>query len=78
MDAGTYLKSLRKKHRMSLDEVVELSGNQIDKTTLSRVERNERGVSLKNAYLLSKIYKVDFKTLSEKILRLQGVKSVKR
>ena len=77
MDSGTYLRKLRLKHKLSLDDVVELSCNQIDKTTLSRVERNERGVSLRNAFFLSKIYSEDFKIFAGTILKLQGIKSVK-
>ncbi|MFH1537725.1 MAG: helix-turn-helix transcriptional regulator [bacterium] len=78
MDTGKYLRKMRKQRGLSLGEVVEKSKNQIDKTTLSRIERNERGVSLTAAYLLSKIYGEDFEDFSRKILQLRGVKLPRR
>ena len=73
MDTGKFLRKLRSDKGLSLDEVVERAKNQIDKTTLSRIERNERGVSLTAAFLLSKIYDEDFEAFSRKILQLKGV-----
>ncbi|MEW5947592.1 MAG: helix-turn-helix transcriptional regulator [bacterium] len=78
MDAGSILRKLRLKNGLTLQEVVDMARGQIDKTTLSRVERNERGVSLKTAFLLSQVYGEDFETLARRILQLQGVKSAKK
>lgn len=68
------MRKMRIQRGLSLGDVVEKSKNQIDKTTLSRVERNERGVSLTAAYLLSKIYGEDFETFARKILLLRDVR----
>lgn len=72
--AGTYLRKLRLKHGMSLDDIVERSRGQIDKTTLSRTENNQRRVSLKMAFLLSEIYGEPFEPFARKIMKLQGLK----
>lgn len=78
MDTGTYLRKLRVQKGLSLGDVVEKSLDQVDKTTLSRVERNERGVSLATAYLLAKIYGEDFETFAKKLLSLKGIKPPKK
>ncbi len=68
MDFGTYLRKEREKAGLSLRQVVLMTNNETDKTTLSRIEMNERGISLKLAYLLSKVYGVDFETLTKKAI----------
>lgn len=68
MDLGKYLKGLRLKKGYTIRQVVLMTGNEVDKTTISRLERNERTLMLKAAYLLSKIYSVDFEVLTVKAL----------
>lgn len=59
---------MRKQHGFSMKEVVYKSNGYLDKTSLSRIERNERGISLKVAYALSKIYNISMEQLVEIIL----------
>ncbi len=68
MDFGTYLRKQRETAGLSLRHVVLMTNNETDKTTLSRVEQNERTISLKLAYLLAQVYGVDFETLAKKAI----------
>ena len=64
MTVGTYLKNLRQQKGYTLQEVVEMTGGKIDKTTISRVENDERKPSLLVAYVFSELYAVDMKDLA--------------
>jgi len=77
-DIGSYLKSIRVKQGLVVQDVIEQSCGIIDKSMLSRVESNERKLSLQYAYLLSEIYGIDFTELCMKEMRRQGVKIKKR
>jgi transcriptional regulator with XRE-family HTH domain len=71
---GTYLRSVREKLGLVVEDVVAQSNGQLSKSMMSRVETNERKLSLKYAYLLSEIYGIDLKELCVKDMRNQGVK----
>ncbi len=62
---GKKLREIRLQKGLSIQDVVGLSGGMLDKTMLSRLERNERGISLRGAYCLSKIYGIEMETLAE-------------
>ena len=49
MSVGTELRKLRLQQGRSIREVAKASGDMLDKTTISRIERDERGLSLKAA-----------------------------
>lgn len=68
MTAGAFLKKMRKQHGYSIMAVVQKSNGMLDKTSLSRIERDERGVNLKVAYALSRIYNIPMENLSERII----------
>jgi len=51
---------------MTINEAAAMTGGKVDKTSLSRIERGERGISLKVAYCLSKLYGVDMEKIAEK------------
>lgn len=58
MSIGTYLRRLRKQKGYSIRQVVIKSDGMLDKTTVSRIERGERGVSVRALYAFSRIYDV--------------------
>jgi transcriptional regulator with XRE-family HTH domain len=82
MDFGAYLRKLREKADYTIRDVVEMCGNGLDKTTISRIERNERRMSLAAAFYFSELYDVDIKTLAKKALgesaKVKKMKPVKR
>ncbi|MFA6449651.1 MAG: helix-turn-helix transcriptional regulator [bacterium] len=82
MAIGSYLKGLRKKAGLTIRDVVEMSGDEIDKTTISRIERDERGLSLKAAFFFSEIYEVSIEELAKKMLgakaRVRKLKAPKK
>ncbi len=82
MKIGSYLKGLREKAGLTIRDVVAMTGEEIDKTTVSRIERDERGLSLKAAYYLSEIYGVDIQEIATKMLgskaRIKKIKIVKK
>jgi len=82
MAIGAYLKGLRKKAGLTIRDVVEMTGDEIDKTTISRIERDERGLSLKAAFYFSEIYGTDLNELATKMLgskaKIHKIKIVKR
>jgi len=65
MAIGAYLKGLRKKAGLTIRDVVEMTGEEIDKTTISRIERDERGLSLKAAFFFSEIYGADLDDMAK-------------
>ncbi len=65
MAMGAALRKLRENQGLSIREVVAASDGVLDKTTLSRIERDERGLSLKAAYLFSQIYNIGMEELCE-------------
>ncbi|MFC1474468.1 helix-turn-helix transcriptional regulator [bacterium] len=68
MSLGSYLKRLRQQNGLTIKQVVDMSQGILDKTTVSRIERDERGVSLKAAYAFSRIYNVSLNELCEYVL----------
>jgi transcriptional regulator with XRE-family HTH domain len=68
MDFGKYIKSQRLKSGLTIRDVVARTGDVLDKTTISRIERNERNVSLKAAFFFSEIYGIDMKTIAKKFM----------
>jgi len=65
---GKFLRELRKKKDLTINEVVLMTGKEIDKTTVSRTERGERKPSLKAAYYYSQIYGVSLDEIARKEL----------
>jgi len=82
MNAGAYLKDLRKKKGLTIREVVLMTGSEIDKTTISRIERSERKISLKAAFYFSQIYDVPMEEVAKKEMgakaKIKQVKVVKK
>ena len=76
-NSGKYLKDLRIKAGLAMSEIAEMTGGKVDKTTLSRIERNERGVSLKVAYYLSLVYGVSIEEIAEKECGKARIKKTK-
>ncbi|MEW6203358.1 MAG: helix-turn-helix transcriptional regulator [bacterium] len=68
MTLGEYLKALRHKHGFSIKQVVIKSKGVLDKASISRIEHGQRKISLNVAYVLSKIYEVNFMELVNKIV----------
>lgn len=42
-----------------------MSGDLLDKTTISRIERDERGLSIRAVYALANVYNIDIKDICE-------------
>jgi transcriptional regulator with XRE-family HTH domain len=82
MAIGAYLKGMRKKAGLTIRDVVEMTGEEIDKTTISRIERDERGLSLKAAFYFSEIYGANLDELAKKMLgnkaKVHKIKIVKK
>ncbi len=82
MDIGAYLRKKRLEADLTIYDVVAMTGNEIDKTTISRVERNERKASFKAAFYFSEIYGIPLEELAKKTLgkkaRIKKVKIVKK
>ena len=82
MDVGSYLKKMRQKAGLTIREVVAMTGDELDKTTVSRIERNERKLSFKSAYYFSEIYKVPLSDIARLSLgskaRIRKVHIVKK
>lgn len=68
MDFGKFIKSQRINEGLTMRDVGKMSGGVMDKTTISRIERNERGLTLKAAFFFSEIYGIDIKTLAKKFM----------
>jgi transcriptional regulator with XRE-family HTH domain len=66
MTTGELLKELRKQSGLSIREIVERSNGLLDKTAISRIEKGQRGVSFRSAYIFSRIYDVDIKVIAGK------------
>lgn len=65
MGAGAEIKKLRQQRGLTLKEVIKASDGLLDKTTVSRIERDERGISLKAAYAFAKVFDIRMETLFE-------------
>ena len=68
MSVGDYLRELRSQSGLSLRQVVMMSDEMLDKTTVSRVEKNSRTPSLRAAYAFSQIYRVKMENIAEMAL----------
>ena len=56
---------------MSMNDVSNLSLELLDKTAISRIEKNVRNVSLRSAYAFAKIYQVPMEDIAEMALDLK-------
>lgn len=65
---GKFLKDLRMSKGLTMNEVVLMTGNEIEKTTISRIENDERNISFKAAYYFSAIYGVSLEEIAKKEL----------
>jgi transcriptional regulator with XRE-family HTH domain len=65
MKTGDYLRNLREQKDLSMRQVMIRSQGLLDKTTISRIEKNERSLSLRAAYAFSKIYQSKLSDLAE-------------
>ncbi|HOX28782.1 MAG TPA: helix-turn-helix transcriptional regulator [bacterium] len=82
MDLGNFLKKNREKAGLTIRDVVAMSGDEMDKTTVSRIERGERKLSLKAAFFFAQIYGIPLDELAKKALgakaRIHKVKIEKK
>lgn len=82
MEVGSCLKKARIKSGLTIREVVAMTGDELDKTTVSRIERDERKLSFKAAYYFSEIYGVPMNELARMALgskaRIRKVKIAKK
>jgi transcriptional regulator with XRE-family HTH domain len=69
VSVGKEIKKLRKQRGLTIRDVVVASEGNLDKTTISRIERDDRGVSFKAAYCFSKIFDISMETLYELVNR---------
>lgn len=58
MKIGAYLRQIRKEKGFSIRNVVIRSRGLLDKTTVSRIERGERSLSIRALYAFSQIYDI--------------------
>lgn len=65
MELGEYLKKLREQKGLTINQVVMKCRNEIDKTTVSRLEAGQRKLSLKAAYYLSRLYGIELDKMAE-------------
>lgn len=65
MSVGDYIRELRSQSGLSLRQVVLMSDEMLDKTTVSRIEKNARVPSLRAAYAFSRIYRVKMENIAE-------------
>lgn len=66
MDIGGYLKNLREQKDLSMRQVMIRSKGLLDKTTISRIEKNKRRLSMRAAYAFSKIYGTPLDDIAER------------
>lgn len=64
-DVGIMLMNLRKQKDLTMRDVMDRSHGILDKTTISRVEKNQRNLTLRAAYAFSRIYQVPMDVLAE-------------
>ena len=65
MDFGKFIKQQRLDAGLTMSEVATMTGSATDKTALSRIENNGRGITFKLAFFLSGIYGIDIKRLTK-------------
>lgn len=65
MSIGNYLRQIREQNGLTIKQVVAKSGELLDKTTISRIERDERGLSIKAVYALAKVYNISIQDICE-------------
>jgi transcriptional regulator with XRE-family HTH domain len=73
MQAGKELKKLRQQLGLSIREVVRASNGMLDKTTVSRIEHGDRGLSIKAVYCFSNIYGIGMETIAELVLKKKAL-----
>ena len=71
VNSGEYLKNLRIQKDLTVKEVIRRSKGALDKSVISRVEKNKRGISLRSAYYMAKIYQVPLEEIAEAMLGLK-------
>lgn len=75
---GSYLKDLRLSKGLTINEVSLMTSEEIDKTTISRIEHGDRGASLKAAFYFAQIYGVSIEDIARKELGSKAkIKTVK-
>jgi transcriptional regulator with XRE-family HTH domain len=78
MSAGGFIKEARRKNGLTIREVVLMTGDEIDKTTISRIERGERKISLKAGYYFSRIYGIPLEEMAKREMGAKAkIKEVK-
>lgn len=69
MTPGQYLKKIRNQCGLTISEVADNSKGILDKTAISRIERDERGLSLKAAFAFSRTYNIQMETIMHFIVK---------
>lgn len=64
MTTGEYLRNLREQKDLSMRQVMIRSQGLLDKTTISRIEKNQRRVSMRAAYAFARIYEVPLEEIA--------------
>ncbi|MFA6451320.1 MAG: helix-turn-helix transcriptional regulator [bacterium] len=77
MTVGTYLRKIRQENGYSLQDVVDMIDGQIDKTTISRMENDERKPSLLMALLFSQLYDIEIKDIAIRTFGKIKIKKLK-
>ena len=75
MDLGEHIRTLRKKQGLPLRKLA--AKLDIDTSTLSKIERNERPISIEMVKVLSEELKVDYKELQIEIIKFKVLKDFK-
>ena len=65
LTTGKFLRNIRSQKGMSMRQVMDRSEGMLDKTTISRIENDDRKLSLKAAYAFSRIYRINMAELVE-------------
>lgn len=82
MTAGELLKKQRLAKNLTMNDVSLMTGGDVDKATISRLETGDRKISFKAAFYLSEIYGLDMKEIAKlelgKDAKVKKVKIVKK
>lgn len=82
MTVGEFLKRQRLAKNLTMSDVSLMTGGDVDKATISRVENGDRKISFKAAFYLSEIYGLDMKEIAKldlgKDAKVKKIKIVKK
>ncbi len=82
MTAGELLRKQRLQKNLTMQDISLMTGGNVDKATISRLENGDRKVSFKAAFYLSEIYGLDMKEIAKlemgKEAKIRKVKIVKK